>query len=105
MDAGERTDPYGVDRWGDGYVLEMENGDLGLLNPLQPDAEPVSLPSVVARLEERGAKEEQARLQAALDSLDPKHLELPAYEGRGPSQQQDRGQRRRRGGRGRQRGN
>ena len=54
MDAGERTDPYGVDRWGDGYVLEMENGDLGLLNPLQPDAAPVSLPSVVASLEERG---------------------------------------------------
>ena len=60
---------------------------------------------VRARLEERGAREEHARLQAALDSLDPKHLELPAYEGRGPTQQPARGQGRRRGGRGRQRGN
>lgn len=60
---------------------------------------------VRARLEERGAEEEQARLQAALDSLDPKHLELPAYEGRGPTPQPGRGQGRRRGGRGRQRGN
>lgn len=47
------------------------------------------------------------RLQAALDALDPKHLELPAYEGAGPtppSQGAPRGQRGRRGG-GRQRGN
>jgi len=60
---------------------------------------------VRSRLIERGATEEQARLQAALDALDPKHLELPAYERGGPSPQQGRGQGRRRGGRGRQRGN
>lgn len=54
MDAVEVTDPYGVERWGDGYVLQMESGDLGLLNPLKPEAAPVSLPSVVASLEERG---------------------------------------------------
>ncbi|MEP0943101.1 MAG: biosynthetic arginine decarboxylase [Rhizobiaceae bacterium] len=54
MDTGEATDPYGVDRWGDGYVAQMANGDLGLLNPMDPSAAPVSLPSVVASLEERG---------------------------------------------------
>jgi hypothetical protein len=33
-----------------------------------------------ARLEEEGRGELKARLQAGLDSLDPRMLELPAYE-------------------------
>ncbi|MDE0892772.1 MAG: hypothetical protein OSB14_11370, partial [Planctomycetota bacterium] len=56
-----------------------------------------------ARLIESKNEEPLARLEAALASLDPKHLELPAYEERGPTPPQ-RGQRGQ-GGRGRQRGN
>jgi len=59
---------------------------------------------VRARLTEEGDEGILARLQAGLDALDPKHLELPAYEGRGPAPPAGRGQGRRRGGRGRQRG-
>lgn len=54
MNDAERADPYGVDRWGDGYVTQMDDGDLALLNPLAPDALPVSLPSIIANLEARG---------------------------------------------------
>ena len=69
-----------------------------------------------ARLIESKDEEQLARLNAALASLDPKHLELPAYEGRGPTppqsgqrgqggQRGQRGQRGRRGGAGRPGGN
>ena len=57
-----------------------------------------------ARLTANGDGETLAKLQAGLDALDPKHLELPAYEGRGPTPPAGRAQGRRRGGRGRQRG-
>ena len=60
---------------------------------------------VRAKLIESGEEDSLLRLQAALDALDPKHLELPAYEGAGPTPQPGRGQGRRQGGRGRQRGN
>jgi tetratricopeptide (TPR) repeat protein len=46
---------------------------------------------VRARLTESGDEGTLARLQAALDALDPKHLELPAYEGRGPTGRMRRG--------------
>jgi len=60
---------------------------------------------VRSRLTESEDEATLAKLQAGLDALDPKHLELPAYEGRGPTPPAGRGQGRRRGGRGRQRGN
>jgi hypothetical protein len=46
---------------------------------------------VRARLTERGERELLSKLQVALDALDPKHLELPAYEGRGPTGRMRRG--------------
>ncbi|WP_380055835.1 biosynthetic arginine decarboxylase [Falsihalocynthiibacter sp. SS001] len=45
---------YAIDRWGMDLVSVMENGDLGLKNPLNPDAPAVSLPSILHDLEERG---------------------------------------------------
>ncbi|MFK7893079.1 MAG: biosynthetic arginine decarboxylase [Granulosicoccus sp.] len=45
---------YGIDLWGADYLQTMPNGDMGLLNPLNPDAPPVSLPSMISNLEARG---------------------------------------------------
>ncbi len=49
-------DPYGFSRWGHGLVTVMDNGDAGLLNPSTPDAPPVSLPRILANLDERGIR-------------------------------------------------
>lgn len=54
MSENDSSDIYGVDRWGDGYVTKLDNGDLGLLNPLSPDQPPISLPSIITNLEARG---------------------------------------------------
>ncbi|MEW7006340.1 biosynthetic arginine decarboxylase [Lentilitoribacter sp. EG35] len=54
MSEIDDSDIYGVDRWGDGYVTKLGNGELGLLNPLSPDQPPISLPSIIANLEARG---------------------------------------------------
>ncbi len=54
MSGGDRSDPYGVDLWGGGYVTVLPDGDLALKNPRRPDASPVSLPAIVANLEARG---------------------------------------------------
>lgn len=54
MSEAERADPYGVNRWGDGYVTQLDDGDLALVNPLAPDAAPISLPSIISNLEARG---------------------------------------------------
>lgn len=48
------TDIYGVERWGDGYVCQQDNGELGLVNPLMPNDPPLSLPSIISNLEARG---------------------------------------------------
>ncbi len=45
---------YGVNRWGRGLVEVMESGEIGLMDPLNPGAKPVSLPGVVNALSERG---------------------------------------------------
>ncbi|WP_020591296.1 biosynthetic arginine decarboxylase [Kiloniella laminariae] len=45
---------YGVDRWGMDLVSVMPNGDIGLKNPLIPDAVVTSLPDIVRNLGERG---------------------------------------------------
>jgi arginine decarboxylase len=52
-----KTDPhavYGIDRWGMDLVSVMQDGDLGLKNPLNPDAPVVSLPNIISDLKERG---------------------------------------------------
>lgn len=54
MDKSAIDDIYGVNRWGADFLRVLPDGDLALLNPLQPDDEPVSLPSIVTNLEERG---------------------------------------------------
>lgn len=48
------ADIYGVERWGDGFVCEQENGELALLNPGKPDETPLSLPTIISNLEARG---------------------------------------------------
>ena len=45
---------YGIHRWGAGMFARMENGDLGLVNPEQPDNTPASLPDLLHNLHERG---------------------------------------------------
>lgn len=54
MSENDGSDIYGIDRWGDGYVTKLDNGELGLLNPLSPDQPPISLPSIITNLEARG---------------------------------------------------
>jgi len=58
-DSSQATTPaphavYGVSRWGRGLVEVMETGEIGLRNPLSPDAPAVSLPKIVGELHERG---------------------------------------------------
>nr|WP_313851365.1 biosynthetic arginine decarboxylase [Parasedimentitalea psychrophila] len=53
----QKTTPhavYAIDRWGMDLVSVLPNGDLGLKNPLSPDAPVVSLPSIIHGLQERG---------------------------------------------------
>ncbi|WP_236940035.1 biosynthetic arginine decarboxylase [Falsihalocynthiibacter arcticus] len=45
---------YAIERWGKDLVGVLPNGDLGLRNPLKPDAPMVSLPVILQDLEERG---------------------------------------------------
>ncbi|WP_310621367.1 biosynthetic arginine decarboxylase [Flexibacterium corallicola] len=45
---------YGLDRWGKGLISVLPNGDIGLSNPLKPDAPKISLPEIVSDLEQRG---------------------------------------------------
>ncbi|WP_371311796.1 biosynthetic arginine decarboxylase [Pseudovibrio flavus] len=45
---------YGLDRWGKGLISVLPNGDIGLSNPLRPEAPKVSLPEIVHDLEMRG---------------------------------------------------
>jgi len=48
------AEPYGLDRWGQGYFGVLENGDFALKNPLSPQAPAVSLPEIIRDLEKRG---------------------------------------------------
>ncbi|WP_172795211.1 biosynthetic arginine decarboxylase [Polycladidibacter hongkongensis] len=45
---------YGLDRWGKGLVSVLPNGDIGLSNPLLPEAPKISLPEIVEDLKQRG---------------------------------------------------
>ncbi|MEH6726550.1 MAG: arginine decarboxylase, partial [Hyphomicrobiales bacterium] len=45
---------YGFERWGRDLLTVLENGDVGLQNPLKPDTPPISLPSIIRDLDQRG---------------------------------------------------
>ncbi len=45
---------YGIDRWAKGMFARLDNGDLGLVNPENPDAPPASLPALLHDLDARG---------------------------------------------------
>ena len=47
-------DIYGIEKWGKGLIVTTDSGEIGLKNPLAPDAPAVSLPSILADLDERG---------------------------------------------------
>ncbi|MEM9145358.1 MAG: biosynthetic arginine decarboxylase [Pseudomonadota bacterium] len=50
---GQASDIYGVERWGHGLLRVLETGEIGLVNPLKPEATPVPLPKIIAELEAR----------------------------------------------------
>lgn len=52
----EPHDVYGVDKWGKGLIVVTDEGDIGLRNPLAPEAPAVSLPGILSDLDERGIK-------------------------------------------------
>ena len=45
---------YGIDRWSKGLVTVLPNGDVALCDPAHPDAPPISLPSIMHDLQQRG---------------------------------------------------
>ncbi len=47
---------YGVDKWGKGLIVVTDEGEIGLTNPLAPEAPAISLPSILHDLDERGIK-------------------------------------------------
>ncbi|MEX0278995.1 MAG: biosynthetic arginine decarboxylase [Ruegeria sp.] len=47
---------YGVEKWGKGLIEVTDQGEIGLRNPLEPDAAAISLPSILSDLDERGIK-------------------------------------------------
>lgn len=52
--ANDPHDIYGIEKWGKNLVSVLPNGDLGIRNPLKPDAPLASLPEIVQGLDERG---------------------------------------------------
>ncbi|WP_170400669.1 biosynthetic arginine decarboxylase [Ruegeria arenilitoris] len=47
---------YGVEKWGKGLIEVTEDGEIGLRNPMAPEAAPISLPGILHDLDERGIK-------------------------------------------------
>ncbi|WP_377190782.1 biosynthetic arginine decarboxylase [Ruegeria meonggei] len=47
---------YGVEKWGKGLIEVTEQGEIGLRNPLVPEATAISLPGILHDLDERGIK-------------------------------------------------
>jgi arginine decarboxylase len=47
---------YGIDRWGHKILTVLPNGDAGLVDIMNPNASPVSIPSIISDLGERGIK-------------------------------------------------
>lgn len=47
---------YGVDKWGKGLIEVTEHGEIGLRNPMAPEAAAISLPGILRDLDQRGIK-------------------------------------------------
>jgi len=47
-------DLYGINRWGDGLIDILPNGNVCLLDPLDPGTPPVDLAEVISKLQQRG---------------------------------------------------
>jgi arginine decarboxylase len=47
-------DIYGIEKWGKDLIVVLDNGEIGLKNPLNPAAAPISLPEILRDLEDRG---------------------------------------------------
>lgn len=45
---------YGINRWGAGLVTALPNGDVALCDPARPGSDPISLPSIMSDLRDRG---------------------------------------------------
>ncbi len=45
-----------MDKWGKGLIVVTDEGEIGLTNPLAPEAPTISLPSILHDLDERGIK-------------------------------------------------
>lgn len=48
------TSVYGIETWGQGLVSVLDNGDVALRDPLDPDRAPVGLPTMLSDLKARG---------------------------------------------------
>ncbi len=47
---------YGVEKWGKGLIEVTGDGEIGLRNPLAPEADAISLPGILHDLDDRGIK-------------------------------------------------
>jgi len=47
---------YGVEKWGKDLIEVTEQGEIGLRNPMAPEAAAISLPGILQDLDERGIK-------------------------------------------------
>ncbi len=47
---------YGVEKWGKNLIEVTRDGEIGLRNPLSPDAPAISLPGILQDLDQRGIK-------------------------------------------------
>ncbi|AVX05819.1 biosynthetic arginine decarboxylase [Maritalea myrionectae] len=54
MEKNLGADVYGIDRWGHEILSVLPNGDAGLIDVMNRGATPVSIPSIIQDLSERG---------------------------------------------------
>ena len=47
------NDIYGIEKWGKGFFKILENGNLGLLNPLKKQSKPTDLTEIVKKLNQK----------------------------------------------------
>ena len=47
------NDIYGIEKWGKGFFKILENGSLGLLNPLKKQSKPIDLTKIVKKLNQK----------------------------------------------------
>ncbi|MDC3401619.1 biosynthetic arginine decarboxylase [Alphaproteobacteria bacterium] len=47
-------DVYGLSRWASGLVKVMDNGNIGLIHPTEPEAQPTDLMAILENLTQRG---------------------------------------------------